>query len=89
MDYGYYREILPNVFFVGMPKPDAAIAGGNDVSWRYSSGLLTAEYRVGKGRVLVNTLLIRENLDDVPQAGLLLRNMLNHMMPVAEPANAK
>lgn len=84
MDYGYYREIIPTEFFVGLSRPDTAIAGGNDVSWRYSGGLLTAEYRLGKGRMLLNTLWIRRNLGTVPQAERLLRNMLNHMAPPAE-----
>ena len=79
---GYYREIIPTEFFVGLSRPDTAIAGGNDVSWRYSGGLLTAEYRLGKGRMLLNTLWIRRNLGTVPQAERLLRNMLNHMAPV-------
>ena len=79
MDYAYYREILPVSFFIGTETPDEAIAGGNNASLKYESGLMTAVYRRGKGRFLINTLWIRENLGKVPQAERLLRNMLNGM----------
>ncbi len=76
MDYSYYREILPESFFIDTETPEEAIAGGNNASLRYESGLMTALYRRGKGRFLINTLLIRENLGSIPQAERLLRNML-------------
>jgi len=79
MDYSYYREILPTSFFIDMQTPDDAIAGGINASLKYESGLMTAIYTRGRGRFLINTLLIRENLGQVPQAERLLRNMLNAM----------
>ena len=39
-------------------------------------GLTAAVYRLGKGRIILNTLRIRENLGSHPVAERLLRNML-------------
>lgn len=76
MGYDYYREILPLAFFIDTQTPDEAIAGGNNASLRYESGLMLALYHRGKGQFLINTLLLRENLGTVPQAERLLRNLL-------------
>ena len=81
MDYSYYREIIPKTCLVDVRTPDVTIAAGNDISSNYCSGLMTAIYCKGKGRMLINTLLIRENLGTVPQAERLLRNMLTHLTP--------
>ena len=83
MDYAYYREIIPDAVFTGQEPPVQAIAGANNASFDYSSGLMTAEYRLGEGRFLLNTLLIRENLGKNPVAERLLRNMLRYMAPDA------
>lgn len=78
MDYAFYREIIPDVVFTGQDPPAAAIAGANDASFDYSSGLMLAEYRHGAGRFLLNTLPIREQLSTSPVAERLLRNLLNY-----------
>ena len=52
-------EIIPDMAFVGQEPPDAAIAGACDVSFDYASGLNVAEYRLGTGRFLLNTLRVR------------------------------
>ncbi len=78
MDYAFYREIIPDLVFAGQDTPAQAIAGANDVSFDYSSGLMLAEYRLGAGRFILNTLLIRENLGTHPVAERLLRNLLNY-----------
>lgn len=78
MDYAFYREIIPDLVFAGQDPPAQAIAGTNDTSFDYSSGLTLAEYRLGAGRFILNTLLIRENLGAHPVAERLLRNLLNH-----------
>ena len=81
MDYAYYREIIPKTCLVDAETPECTVAAGNDISSNYCSGLMTAIYRKGQGRMLINTLLIRENLGTVPQAERLLRNMLTHLTP--------
>ena len=78
MDYAFYRQVIPDAVFSGLQPPDQAIAGANNTSFDYSSGLMLAEYRLGEGRFFLNTLLIRENLCDNPVAERLLRNLLRH-----------
>ncbi|MDY0165251.1 MAG: glycoside hydrolase family 2 TIM barrel-domain containing protein [Thermoguttaceae bacterium] len=78
MDYAFYREIIPDVVFAGQDAPDAAIAGANNASFDYSSGLMLAAYRLGAGRYLLNTLPIREQLSTNPVAERLLRNLLRY-----------
>ena len=48
----------------------------NRLSANYASGLHVAVYRLGSGRFVLNNLLVRENLGQVPVAERLLRNML-------------
>ena len=78
MDYAFYRQIIPHTVFSGLEPPAQAIAGANNTSFDYSSGLTLAEYRLGEGRFLLNTLLIRENLMEDPVAERLLRNLINY-----------
>jgi hypothetical protein len=78
MEYAFYREIIPDVVFAGQDPPAEAIAGANDASFDYSSGLMLAEYQHGAGRYLLNTLPIREQLSTNPVAERLLRNLLNY-----------
>jgi hypothetical protein len=76
MDLAFYRELIPDLVWAGQDPPAEAIAGANNTSQDYSSGLLVAVYRLGEGRFLLNTLRIRENLASHPAAERLLRNML-------------
>ncbi|MHB8865588.1 MAG: glycoside hydrolase family 2 protein [Pirellulaceae bacterium] len=78
MDYAFYREIIPDAAFVGLDPPLQAIAGVNNVSFDYASGLTVAEHQLGAGRFLLNTLLLRENLGRDPLAERLLRNILRY-----------
>ena len=59
-------------------QPAQAIAGANSASFDCSSDLMLAEYRLGAGRFLLNTLPIREQLSTNPVAERLLRNLLRH-----------
>lgn len=80
LDYQFYREILGNKFFSGQAPPDESVAGMINTSIGYSSGLTVAVYRRGQGRIVFNSLLVRENLSSEashPVAERLLRNMLN------------
>ena len=76
MEYDYYREIIPDLVWQGQKPPDEAVAGAIKSSQDYCSGLMVSVYRLGAGRVVLNTLQIRENLDSHPAAERLLRNML-------------
>jgi hypothetical protein len=79
LDYQFYREILGTSFFNGQDSPDEVVAGMINTALGYNSGLTVAVYRVGHGRILLNSLRIRENLVSDPShpvAERLLRNML-------------
>ncbi|NQU12358.1 glycoside hydrolase family 2 [bacterium] len=78
MDYTFYREIIPDTVLVGQDPPAEAVAGAIKASQDYSSGLMLAVHKSGKGRIILNTLLIRENLGTNPVAERLLRNLLNY-----------
>jgi hypothetical protein len=78
MDYTFYRDLVSDLAWVGLDPPAEAVAGAVDASCGYSSGLLVAVYRLGKGTFILNTLPIRENLGRHPAAERLLRNMLNY-----------
>jgi hypothetical protein len=79
MDYTYYREIIPDLVWVGQDAPAEAVAGGINACLAYSSGLLVAVYELGAGRFILNSLRIRENLGRDPVAERLLRNMLRYV----------
>jgi hypothetical protein len=79
LDYQFYREILGNRFYSGQSLPDEVVAGMINTALGYSSGLTVAVYRHGQGRIVLNSLLVRENLSveaSHPVAERLLRNML-------------
>ncbi len=76
MDYSYYRELIPDVVFGGLEPVADPVAGGINASWGYQSGLMVAVCRFGAGEFILNSLLIRDHLGQVPQAERLLRNML-------------
>ena len=76
MDYGYYRELIPDVVFMDIEPAADPVSGGINASWGYQSGLTVAVYKLGAGEFILNSLRIRENLGAVPQADRLLRNML-------------
>jgi hypothetical protein len=78
LDYAFYRELIPDLAWVGQDPPKEAVAGAINASIGYDSGLLVAVYRLGAGRMVLNTLLVQENLDRHPAADRLLWNMLRY-----------
>jgi hypothetical protein len=76
MDYGIYRELIGSLCWTGLDASAEAIAGAIHAAPAYESGLMVAETRSGSGRVILNTLRIRESLGATPVAERLLRNML-------------
>jgi hypothetical protein len=78
MDHAFYREIIPDAAWMGQDPPLEAIGGPIKASQDYSSGLMVATYKLGAGRFILNTLLIRDNLGSHPVAEQLLRNMLRY-----------
>jgi hypothetical protein len=78
MDYTFYREIIPDLVLSGQDPPAEAVAGAIKASQDYSSGLMLAIHKFGAGRIVLNTLLIRENLGTHPPADRLLLNLLRY-----------
>ena len=76
LDYGIYRELIADQVWSGQEPPAEAVAGANNVSCGYDSGLTVSVYNLGAGRFILNSLRIRENLGHDPVAQRLLRNML-------------
>ena len=73
-----YREIISKSAWMGQDVPAEVVAGMIDTSCGYNSGLSVAVYRLGEGRLTLNTLRIRENLGKDSVAERLLRNMLRY-----------
>jgi len=78
MDYTFYREIIPDLAFVGQDPPAEVVAGAINTSQDCASGLLMSAYQLGAGRFLLNTLNVRQNLGAHPAADRLLLNMLRY-----------
>ena len=78
MDHQFYRELIPGTAWTGQDPPEEAVAGAIKASQDYSSGLMLSIYQFGLGNFVLNTLLIRDNLDTHPAAERLLRNLLNY-----------
>jgi hypothetical protein len=83
MDWDYYGPVIPRDIFAGQDTPAetiaAAFATGHHTSpTGYACGLLIAVYRCGAGRLILNTPLILENLDQHPAADRLLVNLVRY-----------
>lgn len=78
LDYTYYREILPDLAYVGTDKPEVAVAASINTSFGYWSGLTLAVHKLAAGEFVLNTMRIREHLGKVPAAERLLRNILRY-----------
>lgn len=76
MDYTYYRNVISDTRWTGLGAPDELAAASIDASFGYDSGVLLAVYRVGAGRIVLNTFRVCEELGQDPVAERLLRNML-------------
>jgi len=78
LDYVFYREIIRDTAFIFDEPPAEAVVGGIEAAVNYSSGVLVSVHHSGAGRLIMNTLLIRENLGTHPVAERLLRNLLRY-----------
>ncbi len=78
MDYTFYRHVISDTRWAGLDVPAELAAASIDASFGYDAGVLVAVYRVGAGRIVLNTLWIVEQLGHDPVAERLLRNMLRY-----------
>ena len=84
-----YRNIVPQegICLDHVDAADDVVCGAITTSYGYNSGPYVAVHRHGAGRIVLNTLNIRENLGKDPVAERLLRNLLNYA--AAKPDQAK
>ena len=89
LDYTLYRDIISSIVFRGFDRSVEAISGAIQTSGGqddYRSDLTVAVYEFGAGRVILNSLRIRQNLGTNPTAERLLRNLLNYAAEgIAQP----
>ena len=80
LDWATYRNIVPHggKCLQDLGDPDEVVCGAIQTSYGYKSGPYVAVYRHGAGRIIMNTLNIRESLGQDPVAERLLRNLLNY-----------
>ena len=77
LDNRFYRRLISNRIYVGQGGLTQALAGSIRTAQGYDSGLVLAVHKLGAGKIILNTLWIRENLGVDPVAERLLRNLLN------------
>jgi len=77
LDNRFYRRLISNRAWVGQGGLEEAVAGSIRTAQGYDSGLILAVHKLGAGKIILNTLRIRENLGADPVAERLLRNLLN------------
>lgn len=78
MDYTFYRNVISDTRWAGLDAPAELAAASIDTSFGYDAGVLSAVYRVGAGRIVLNALWIVEQLGQDPVAERLLRNMIRY-----------
>ena len=76
LDYGTYRDVIPDLLFDGQEPAAEVLAGAIKASQEYDSGLMAATYRCGDGEFLLSTLRVIENLGRDPVADRILLNAL-------------
>ncbi|MHC1766217.1 MAG: glycoside hydrolase family 2 protein [Verrucomicrobiia bacterium] len=81
MDWDYYGPLISNRFFEGQDTPDDVAVAAFAICHSsrpdgYASGLVLGAYKLGQGRIILNTLNILENLDQHPAADRLLLNLV-------------
>jgi hypothetical protein len=80
LDWDYWGQVIPHIIFEGQDTPDEVMAAAFAVChWPagYAAGTLLGAYKLGAGRIVLNTMRILENLDRHPAADRLLLNLLS------------
>jgi len=80
LDWATYRNIVPHEgkCLKDLGDPDEVVCGAIQTSYGYKSGPYVGVYGHGAGRIIMNSLNIRESLGQDPVADRLLRNLLNY-----------
>jgi hypothetical protein len=79
-----FADLIPECVIVGLQPSDfnADVHAGLFVGWLHHVVGLVAERRVGAGRLLISTFLLRERLHDHPVARIMFDDMLAHVQQV-------
>ncbi len=84
MDWYFYGPLIPRYLFQGQRDPGEVIAASFATGYcgfgsqGYESGILISEHQLGRGRFLLNTIPILENVDAHPAADRLLLNLVRY-----------
>ena len=81
MDADYYGQTLAGPMFIDMPTPVSTLCaafhtGHISHPGGYRCSLMLAGYRHGKGRFVLNSLALLDNLGSQPAADRLLLNLM-------------
>ena len=82
MTIGHYGSLFPEHLLTDIKPPDntlcAAFGVGQQLPGGTIAGVVMGEYRIGKGKVVLNTLNILENMFRNPVAERVLFNIVKH-----------
>ena len=83
MDWDYYGPLISSLFFEGQDTPDDTAAAAFAVCHSsrpdgYAAGVMLGAYKVGAGRIVLNTFNILDNVDRHPAADRLLLNLIDY-----------
>jgi hypothetical protein len=80
LDWYYYGPLIPRYFFEGLDTPDdtaaAAFATGYSTPGGYAGGLLLGAYRLGAGRLILNSFKLLENVTAHPAVDRMFVNIV-------------
>jgi hypothetical protein len=80
LDWYYYGPVIPRYFFDGLDTPDetaaAAFATGYNTLGGYAGGLLLGTYKMGSGRLILNTFKLLEHAGTHPAVDRMLANIV-------------
>ena len=76
-----FAGLTPDHVITGLKPLDFAsdVHAGLFVGWLHRVVALVAERRVGRGRILISTFRLRQNLADHPLAALMVQEMVEYM----------
>lgn len=80
LDWYYYGPLIPRYFYEGLDTPNdtaaAAFAAGYSTPGGYAGGLLLGAYKMGSGRLILNSFKLAENAGTHPAVDRMLANVV-------------
>ena len=84
LDWDYYEDVISHQMFQGAEAPlevmVAAFAVGYSAESGYDSGVMMGVYRLGRGRLFLNTLNVLDHLGRHPAADRLMANLVGYAL---------